>query len=56
MIIHTQGGGELLKTVFETLSYVLYGDAKTGMGALFQSLVRIALLFGGFCGLCLAFF
>ena len=56
MIIHTQGGGELLKTVFETLSYVLYGDATTSMGALFQSLIRIALLFGGFCGLCLAFF
>ena len=55
-IIHTEGGGELLQKVFETLSSVLYGDGETKMSATFHALFRIALVFGGFCAVCLAFF
>ncbi|MBI3211731.1 MAG: conjugal transfer protein TraG N-terminal domain-containing protein [Simkania negevensis] len=54
--IHTYGGGELLAKVFNAIAMLIYGNAKTGIGKTFHSILRIALAFGGFSTVCLAFF
>lgn len=54
--IHTYGGGELFEKVLNAISMVMYGNASTGVGKAFSGFIRIALVIGGFCSVCLAFF
>jgi hypothetical protein len=49
MMIHTYGGVDLLQKVFESISAVLYAGP-------FNGLMKLTLLVGGFCCICLAFF
>ncbi|MDN3505461.1 MAG: conjugal transfer protein TraG N-terminal domain-containing protein [Rhabdochlamydiaceae bacterium] len=55
MAIHTYGGGELFKRVFNAISMLIYGNSKTGLGKTFHGIFRITLLMGGFAAICLAF-
>jgi len=54
--LHTYGGGELFKKVFNAISMLIYGNSSSGIGKTFNGLLRIALVVGGFCVICLAFF
>ncbi|MCK4934751.1 MAG: conjugal transfer protein TraG N-terminal domain-containing protein, partial [Simkaniaceae bacterium] len=54
--IHTFGGGELLEKVFNAVSMLIYGNSTSGLGKTFHSIIRIALVIGGFSVACLAFF
>lgn len=54
--IHTYGGGELLKNVFNSISMLIYGNSESGIDKTFNGMLRIALTVGGFCCICLAFF
>ena len=55
-LIYAFGGKELLEGVFQTLSNVLYGKGSSGIESSFRLLVKLALIIGAFCALCLAFF
>lgn len=55
MALHTYGGGELLKTVFQWISLLIYGNSSHGIDQTFHGIVRIALTTGGFSAICLAF-
>lgn len=54
--IHTWGGGELLKKVFQTLSMIIYGNESNGLSQTFTGILRIGMTIGGFCCICVAFF
>lgn len=55
LAIHTYGGGELFKNVFNAISMFLYGNSSTGLGKTFNGIIRIALTLGGFSVICLCF-
>jgi len=53
--IHTYGGGKLLKTVFSSISLLIYGNSNTGLGKTFFGILRLAIAIGGFSAVMMAF-
>ncbi len=53
--IHAFGGKELLVKVFEAMESILYGTGSSTIQSSFKLLIKLALIIGAFCALCLAF-
>lgn len=53
--VHTYGGGELLKKVFNAISLLIYGNSKTGLGKTFYGIIHLSLAIGGLAAIMMAF-